>query len=253
MHPRFTDKSILVSGAGAGIGRAASLGFAAEGGLLVAADRDAAAAERTAEMIRDLGGSALAVTADVTNTADIERMVASTVEEYGRLDIAFNNAGIAGEFGLALDETSDDQWDAVVSVNLTAVFAAMRSEIPVMRAQGGGVIVNTASVASLIGTPRAAAYTATKHGVLGLTRAAALEVVGDGIRINAICPGATRTNMLETIFESPGMEDIMMSSQPIGRLASPEEIATLVLTLASDDAAFMVGAALVADGGLSVG
>lgn len=122
-----------------------------------------------------------------------------------------------------------------------------------MRAQGGGVIVNTASVASLIGTPRAAAYTATKHGVLGLTRAAALEVVGDGIRINAICPGATRTNMLETIFESPGMEDIMMSSQPIGRLASPEEIATLVLTLASDDAAFMVGAALVADGGLSVG
>lgn len=253
MSKRFEDKVVLVTGAASGIGRATALAFAGEGAKLVVVDWNEEKNEATALDIQEQGGKAAAFTADVSQCQDCEAMVAGTVRSYGRLDIAFNNAGIAGPLGINLEETSEEDWNKVISVNLTGMFLAMKAELPVMKKQGGGVIVNTASVAGVIGTKKVTTYTAAKHGVVGLTKAAALEAIQHNIRINAICPGATITEMLQGAFETPGMKEIMMSAQPIGRVAQPEEMAKIVLFLASEDAAFMVGHALVADGGLATG
>lgn len=253
MTKRFQDKAVLVTGAASGIGRASALAFAGEGANVVAVDWNEEKNEATALDIQQQGGKAVAFTADVSQFQDCEAMVNGTVKTYGRLDIAFNNAGIAGPLGIDLEKTPEEDWNKVMSVNLTGMFLAMKAEIPVMKKQGGGVIVNTASVAGIIGTKKVTTYTAAKHGVVGLTKAAALEAIEHNIRINAICPGATMTEMLQGAFDSPGMKEIMMSMQPIGRVAQPEEIAKMVLFLASEDAAFMVGHALVADGGLATG
>jgi NAD(P)-dependent dehydrogenase (short-subunit alcohol dehydrogenase family) len=250
MSGRFVGRSVLVTGAGSGIGRAAALAFAQEGGRLVVVDRNEADAQATASLIDKAGGEALAVGADVSDRAGCRAMVDRAVTLYGRLDVAFNNAGVGGS-GFAVGDEEEIAFDRVIDVNLKGIFLSMKYEIPALLAAGGGVIVNTASVAGLVGERGIGSYAASKHGVVGLTRTAALDYIGQGIRINAVCPGATRTQLLANWFQDPKVEEFILSRHPIGRIAEPEEIARAVLFLASDDASFIVGHALAVDGGLT--
>jgi NAD(P)-dependent dehydrogenase (short-subunit alcohol dehydrogenase family) len=250
MNGRFADHSVLVTGAGSGIGRAAALLFAKEGGRLAVVDQNEADAEKTAALIRQAGGEAVAIHADVSREADCRVMVERAVAAYGRLNVAFNNAGI-GASGFAVADEEEVAFSRLIDVNLKGIFLAMKYEIPTMLAAGGGAIVNTASVAGLVGERGIGAYAASKHGVVGLTRTAALDYIDKGIRINAICPGATRTPLLAAWFQDPKVEQFILSRHPIGRIGEPEEIARAALFLASDDASFIVGQALAVDGGLT--
>lgn len=250
MALRFKDKVVLVTGAAGGIGRAAAMAFAAEGARVVAADLNEADGRRTVELIREQGGEAVFAATDVSKAADCDAMVKRAVATFGRLDIAFNNAGI-GSTGFALAEEEEVAWDRTIAINLKGVYLSMKSEIPAMLEAGGGTIVNTASVAGLVGNPGLGSYCAAKHGVVGLTRAAALDYIAKGIRINAVCPGATRTPLLESWFQNPEVEQHVMKLHPIGRIADPAELARAVLYLASDDSSFMVGHAMPVDGGLT--
>ena len=251
MSQRFTGKSVLVTGAGSGIGRATAIAFAEEGARVVVCDVSEEGGQGTVRTVKERGAEAVFVRADVSKSADCAAMVAQAVASYGRLDIAFNNAGI----NIAVASTADideGEWARLIAINLTGVFLSMKHEIPAMKRNGGGVIINTASVGGLIGTAGIAPYCASKHGVIGLTRSAALEYIKEGIRINAICPGGTRTPMLETWFSDPEIERAITAQIPNGRIAAPEEIARAVLFLASDDASFMVGHPLTVDGGLTI-
>lgn len=250
MTRRFEHKSAIVTGGGSGIGRATALAFAAEGARLIVADLNEAAGEETARLAREQGGEAAYVRTDVSRTADCASMVDAAVGRYGRLDIAFNNAGINLQ-PCKIADVDEQEWARILAVNLTGVYLCMKHEIPAMRRTGGGAIVNTASVGGVIGTAGVTAYCATKHGVVGLTKSAALDHIGDGIRINAVCPGGTRTEMLAEWFKDPEVERRAIAHTPIGRMADPSEIARAVLFLASDEASFMVGQALIADGGLT--
>ena len=250
MAGRFAGRSILVTGSGSGIGRAAALLFAGEGGWVAVVDQDEDEAQATANSIRQNGGEALAIGADVSREADCRGMVQRALAAYGRLDVAFNNAGI-GASGFAVADEEEVAWSRLIDVNLKGIFLAMKYEIPAMVGAGGGAIVNTASVAGLVGERGIGAYSASKHGVVGLTRTAALDYIGQGVRINAVCPGATRTRMLANWFQDPKVESFILSRHPIGRIAEPEEIARAVLFLASEDASFIVGQALAVDGGLT--
>jgi NAD(P)-dependent dehydrogenase (short-subunit alcohol dehydrogenase family) len=250
MPGRFEGKSIIVTGGGGGIGRAASIAFAAEGGRVLVVDLDVEEAERTAALAREAGGDAFAKRIDVSRDEDCRDMVAAVVARYGRLDVAFNNAGIGGS-GFALHEEEEVTFDRMIAINLKSVFLSMRHEIAAMLKSGGGAIVNTSSVAGLVGNPGLSAYCAAKHGVTGMTRAAALDYIGRGIRINAICPGATRTRLLEGWFQDPEVEKHVMALHPIGRIAAPPEVAEVVLFLASSASSFMVGCAVPVDGGLT--
>lgn len=250
MTRRFEHKSAIVTGGGSGIGRATALAFAAEGARLIVADLNEAAGEETARLAREQGGEAAYVRTDVSRTADCASMVDAAVGRYGRLDIAFNNAGINLQ-PCKIADVDEQEWARILAVNLTGVYLCMKHEIPAMRRTGGGAIVNTASVGGVIGTAGVTAYCATKHGVVGLTKSAALDHIGDGIRINAVCPGGTRTEMLAEWFKDPEVERRALSQTPLGRMASPGEIARAVLFLASDEASFLVGHALIADGGLT--
>jgi NAD(P)-dependent dehydrogenase (short-subunit alcohol dehydrogenase family) len=250
MSGRFAGRGILVTGAGSGIGRAAAQLFANEGGRVVVVDQDENEAQATVTSIREAGGEALAIGADVSREADCRGMVERSLAAYGRLHVAFNNAGI-GASGFAVADEEEVTWTRLIDVNLKGIFLAMKYEIPAMVAAGGGAIVNTASVAGLVGERGIGAYAASKHGVVGLTRTAALDYIGQGVRINAVCPGATRTRILANWFQDPKVESFILSRHPIGRIAEPEEIARAVLFLASDDASFVVGQALAVDGGLT--
>jgi NAD(P)-dependent dehydrogenase (short-subunit alcohol dehydrogenase family) len=250
MSARFAGRGILVTGAGSGIGRAAAQLFAREGGRVVVVDQDEGDAQATVNSIRENGGEALAIGADVSREADCRGMVDRALATYGRLHVAFNNAGI-GASGFAVADEEEVAWNRVIDVNLKGIFLAMKHEIPAMIEAGGGAIVNTASVAGLVGERGIGAYSASKHGVVGLTRTAALDYIGQGVRINAVCPGATRTRILANWFQDPKVESFILSRHPIGRIAEPEEIARVVLFLASDDASFVVGHALAVDGGLT--
>jgi len=249
MSGRFVDRCVLVTGAGSGIGRATAQLFAAEGARVAVVDQNEADAEKTVALIKGLGGEALAIDADVSREADCREMVERAVAAYGELNVAFNNAGV-GASGFAVADEEEIAFSRLIDVNLKGVFLSMKYEIPAML-KAGGAIVNTASVAGLIGERGIGAYAASKHGVVGLTRTAALDYIGRGIRINAVCPGATRTRILADWFQDPKVEQFILSRHPIGRIAEPEEIGRAVLFLASDDASFVVGQALAVDGGLT--
>ena len=239
----------VVTGAAAGIGRAAARAFAAAGASVVLADLSGDRGEAVAAAIRAEGGEAIFVTTDVSDPEAADRMVATAVDRYGRLDYAFNNAGIEGTMIVAA-ECSVDAWDRTIAVNLTGVFACMRAEIPAMLASGGGAIVNNSSVAGLVGFPGAAAYCASKHGIIGLTRAGALDYATQGIRVNAVCPGVIDTEMIDRVTAgNPAMEGQLLATEPVGRLGTAEEIADAVLWLCSDRSAFVTGHALAVDGG----
>jgi len=250
MTKRFEGKTVLVTGAGSGIGRAAAVAFAAEGANLVVNDVNEAHGGETARMVRDLGRGAEFARGDVARAADCESLVALAVRRFGRLDVAFNNAGI-NLAAMPIADVGESDWQRIVSINLTGVFLCMKYEVAAMKRTGGGTIVNTASVGGLIGTAGVTAYCATKHGVVGLTKSAALDHIRDGIRINAICPGGTRTPMLEEWFKDPEVERAAKAATPIARFADPKEIAQAVLFLSSDESSFMVGHALAVDGGLT--
>ncbi len=250
MAERFKNKSVIVTGAGSGIGRATAALFASEGARTVVVDRNEADARETAKRIQAAGGEVIAIACDVSVEAQVKAMVATVVKAFGRIDVAFNNAGV-GASGFAVGDEEEVAWDRIVDVNLKGVYLCMKHEIAEMLKTGGGAIVNTASVAGLVGEKGIASYSASKHGVVGLTRTTALDYIDKKIRINAICPGATRTQILMDWFQDPKVEAAILSRHPIGRIAEPEEIGRVALFLASDDASFIVGQAIAVDGGLT--
>jgi NAD(P)-dependent dehydrogenase (short-subunit alcohol dehydrogenase family) len=250
----FTGKVALVTGGGNGIGRATSTAFARHGAKVVVVDRDGAGAEATAGIIRQNGGDAIAVTADVTQSKDVKGYVRSAIEKYGRIDCFFNNAGIEGKLA-ATAEYDEAVFDAVIGVNLKGVFLGLRHVLPEMIRQGSGAVVNTASVAGLVATPGMPAYVASKHAVIGLTKTAAGEVARQGIRVNAVCPGPVDTRMIHALAEqiSPGnaaaVSERYQAVIPSGRYTTAEEIANMVLFLCSDLASNTTGGQFVVDGG----
>jgi NAD(P)-dependent dehydrogenase (short-subunit alcohol dehydrogenase family) len=243
------DKVALVTGGGMGIGRATSLVFAREGAKVVVSDVDGGAGRETVRLIKEIGGEALFVKADVSKAADVEELVNQTVKAFKCLDCAFNNAGISiGAPGTLL--CTEEEWDKMMNVNLKGVWLCMRSEIPQMVKQGGGAIVNTSSFAGLTASRLGlVAYSASKHGVIGLTKTAAVEFAKQGIRINAVCPGATRTPMLEIHISGPQDEEEIASMNPLHRIGTPTEIGEAVVWLCSDAASFVTGVAMPVDGG----
>lgn len=247
---RFQGKSVLVTGAAGGIGRASAVAFAAEGANLVIADVKSSLDE-TAELCRAKGAQVRPLLLDIASDEAPDALVRAALDGFGRLDVAFNNAGIVG-VNVDIAEYPDEIWDQVMKVNVRAVFRSMKAQIRAMRRQGGGAIVNTASVASTNALKLCSGYIAAKHALLGLTRAAALDVVNDGIRVNAVCPGIIDTPLLEHGKQVPGLLDAMKASVPMGRLGQAEEVARLVLFLASVEASYMVGQGVLVDGGVTV-
>ena len=252
--PLLDKKVVLIMGAATGIGRAACRVFAAHGARLVLGDINVDDGTQAATEINEGGGDAMFVDADITDDSAVGRVVAAALDRFGRLDCAFNNAGIEGDSG-PLTDCTETNFDQVIAVNLKGVWLCLRHQIPAMLASGGGAIVNTSSAAGVIGFSQGvAAYTAAKHGVVGLTRAAALEFANQGIRINAICPGATRTPMYEHAITSGVMSDAdIRALQPIQRLAEPTEIAQSAAWLCSDTASFITGTIMPVDGGMTAG
>jgi len=247
---RLDGKIGLVTGGSSGIGRATALAFVREGAKVVIADILVEGSQETIKMVEKAGGQAIFVKADVSRSDEVEAMVKKAVEVYGRLDCAFNNAGLGPGRSRTADFT-EEEWDRVISINLKGVWLCLKYEIQQMRKQGAGAIVNTASVVGLVGFQGAPAYVASKHGVVGLTKAAALEYATSGVRINAVCPGVTSTPMIEDIVAArPKMAEFYRTLHPMGRLARPEEIAEAVVWLCSDAASFVTGHSLVVDGGL---
>jgi NAD(P)-dependent dehydrogenase (short-subunit alcohol dehydrogenase family) len=243
------NKVALVTGAGTGIGQASALAFARAGAQVVVSDIDPDGGKATVEAILDEGGEASFQQADVTDPGQVEALVAHAVRTYGGLHCAHNNAGVLGPSAKLVD-VADADWATVLSVNLTSVFLCMKHEITAMLGGGGGAIVNTASFSGLVAVPFASAYVASKHGVVGLTKAAAVEYGRKGIRINAVCPGTTRTQMnIQRAESSPEMAKAMTDITPMRRLAEPSEIAASVVWLCSDAASFVNGHALPVDGG----
>jgi NAD(P)-dependent dehydrogenase (short-subunit alcohol dehydrogenase family) len=250
MAVTLPGKVILVTGGGSGIGRATALRLAREGAKIMIADYVPDSAVKTVAMIKEAGGTADCFAADVSVTRQVEAMINKTVETYGRLDGAFNNAGTEGTMGTDTVTASEENFDRTIAINLKGVWLCMKYEIPQMLKQGVGAIVNTASVAGLVGIEGAAAYNASKHGVIGLTKTAALEYAQKNIRVNCVCPGAIQTPMTARIIDSGQMnEDDVRAFEPVGRWGQPSEIGEGVVWLLSDASSFVTGHSMVIDGG----
>ncbi len=249
MAGQLDGKVALITGAGSGIGRASALVFAREGAKVAVADIVVEGGEETVRMVKEAGGEAFFIKVDVSNAADVEAMVNTVVDTYGRIDCAYNNAGIEGRLA-STDEYPEDVFDKVIDINLTGVWLCMKYELPHMLKQGSGAIVNTASGAGLIGVAGMSAYVASKHGVVGLTKTAALEYAKSGIRVNAVCPGLIQTPMVERITaDQPQLGEALVAAEPVGRTGKPEEIAESVVWMCSDAASFVTGHAMSVDGG----
>lgn len=251
MKRLMEDKVALVTGGGSGIGRASALALAAAGAKVVLSGRREKEGHETVALIKTAGGQATFIKADVSNEAEMEKLVADTRSTYGRLDAAFNNAGIEGEVGKQTHEQSVANYRAVMDINVLGVLLAMKHEIGAMLQNGGGAIVNNASVGGVVGFPGVSVYVASKHAVLGLTKTAALEYARQGIRVNAVLPGGIETPMLQRFTGGPGTDffNQLAGMHPVGRLGRPEEIAEAVVWMCSDKASFVTGLSLAADGG----
>jgi NAD(P)-dependent dehydrogenase (short-subunit alcohol dehydrogenase family) len=249
MAGRIEGKIALITGGSSGIGRATALLFGREGAKVAVADYNAEGGERTVKTIKEAGGTASFHAVDVSNPLAVEALISKVVETYGKLDCAFNNAGIEGQMALTPDCTIEN-WNRVIAIDLTAVFLCMKYEIAQMLKQGGGNIVNTASVAGLYGLAAAPAYVAAKHGVAGLTKTAALEFAQKGIRVNAVCPGFIRTPMVDRVLDKGVFsEEQIFAAEPMHRMGKPEEIAEAVLWLCSEASSFVTGLPMPIDGG----
>lgn len=249
MTGQLDGKVVLITGAGSGIGRASALTFAREGAKVMVADLIAEGGEETVQLVKNADGEASFVKVDVSNAADVEAMVNKVVEVYGRIDCAHNNAGIEGQLA-STHEYAEEMFDKVIAINLTGVWLCMKYEILHMLKQSSGAIVNTASGAGLVGTAGMSAYVASKHGVVGLSKTAALEYAKSGIRVNSVCPGLIQTPMVERLTNAqPQLGEALIAAEPIGRTGRPEEIAESVVWLCSDAASFVTGHAMSVDGG----
>jgi NAD(P)-dependent dehydrogenase (short-subunit alcohol dehydrogenase family) len=252
----FSGKVALITGGGGGIGRAAALGFAGRGAKVVVVDLDTAEGEASAELVRQRGGDARFVQADVTKSDEVQNYVKTTLDAYGAIDCFFNNAGIEGKI-MPMQEYDEAVFDAVISVNLKGVFLGMRHVLPVMLRQGRGAVVNTASTAGLFGGPGLGAYVASKHAVLGMTKVASADVARLGVRVNAVCPGPVETRMMRSLEAQVNPADpatvhaAFSASTPSGRYAMPQEVANVVMYLCSDLASDITGTHIIIDGGRS--
>ena len=245
----FVGKVALVTGAGSGIGRASAQKFAQEGAKVIVADLVAEGGNETVRLIREAGGEATFVKTDVSQAKEVETLISRTVETYGRLDCAHNNAGIEGGTAPIADYSEAD-FDRVISINLKGAWLCMKYEVIQMLKQGrGGAIVDTSSVAGLVGNPGITAYVASKHGLAGLTKAVALEYAQAGIRVNAVCPGQIDTPMIPRFASDPQVRAQLLALQPVNRLGTPQEVANAVAWLCSDEASFMTGVPMPVDGG----
>ncbi|MBC7568804.1 MAG: glucose 1-dehydrogenase [Spirosoma sp.] len=252
---QFSKQIAFITGAGAGIGRATALAFAGQGAKVAVSDINETTGQETVEQIKQAGSNAFFVRCDVADPAQIEAAINKTVEVFGRLDVAVNNAGIGGKFGKLLDQSKHD-FDQMMAINVGSVFYGMQYQIRQMLGQEnpGGRIVNVSSIAGVRGMPMGAPYSAAKHAVIGLTKTAALEYVRQGIRVNAVCPVYTHSAMVDDLIQAaPGMEDRMRRMIPMGRFGQPDEIAQAILWLCADDNAFTTGQALQLDGGMTAG
>jgi len=249
---KLEGKVALITGAGSGMGRAMAREFSANGAIVVATDVVASRAEETAAAVEQAGGRALGLAIDVADRSSVDATVATALEELGRVDVLCSNAGVLDDYAAVL-ETDEAAWDRVLGINLKGMYLTARALLPQMVERGSGAIVNTASISGLVAGGGGAAYTASKHGVIGFTRQLAFDYGPKGVRANAICPGAVETGMTKELFEA-GEAEVMESvnSVPAGRYAQPEEIAKLALFLASDDSSFVHGAAYVIDGGWTI-
>src|SRR5579863_10132444 len=241
MASGLESKVALVTGGTSGMGRETAVLFAKSGAKVVVSGRREAEGNETVKLIADVGGEGLFVKADVTKALEVEALVQKTVEKFGRLDVAFNNAGIEGVW-VPIIKQSEEDWDRTIAVDLKGIWLCLKYEIKQMIKQGaGGAIVNMASVMGMVGSAGAAAYSASKHGVIGLTKSAALETARSGIRINAVCPGVIETSMAERLFGAPQVHKAVLSAHPIGRFGKPSEVAAAVLWICSDQASYMTG------------
>jgi NAD(P)-dependent dehydrogenase (short-subunit alcohol dehydrogenase family) len=247
---RFEDKVVLVTGASAGIGKATLEAFANEGAIVINADISEETGEKIIGNIKGMGGKGLFVKTDVSSHDQVKRLISTIVATYGRLDIAFNNAGVEEPLMCKMAEITEESWDRVQGINLKGIFLCMKYEIPQMLKQGKGVIINSASTCGIVAEPDVANYVASKHGVVGLTRAAAVDYAEKNIRINAVCPATNLTDQVRRVTNNdPEVLKLLETYQPMKRMGKPEEIAAAVLFLASDDASFMTGHPLAVDGG----
>ena len=253
LHTDMQGKVALITGGTTGIGRDTAVLFARHGAKVVITGRREAEGNETIALVKAAGGEGLFVRSDVSKSADVETAVHKTVEKFGRLDLAFNNAGIEGQWKPIIEQTEED-WDTVIDINLKGTWLCLKLEIQQMLKQGsGGAIVNMSSVAGLMGAGGAGVYVASKHGVIGLTRTAALEYATKGIRVNAVCPAVIETAMADRAFGDPAVGKRILAQHPIGRFGKPTEIAEAVLWLCSNKSSFMTGHYIVLDGGLLAG